>query len=194
MLVFLISSTIDFIAFPFVSTDNYITIVRANNAFSLVFHCSCWSILSGLRYLLIIHESWIRSKFPNLSTLGQIAILALFLLFFSNLGLILSVSIASGWPKTKLPEMPMWKQFITGGTLFGIYFLLIFSSFIIYALILHARTKMSNEIVPELIKEDSNEVKPDSSEDNVSPTMEAQEFDISRVSNQYLYRAHCKCC
>ena len=147
-----------------------------------MFHCSCWSILSGLRYLLLIHESWIESKFKNLSTLGQIAIPALFLLFFSSLGVNLLVSIGNGWPETRIPEMPMWKQYISGGMLLGTYFVLIFSSFIFYALILHARTKIFNEIAPELKKEDSNEVKPDSSQGNVAPTIEAQDFHLSHVS------------
>ena len=80
--------------------------------------------------------------------------------------------------------MPLWKQVISGGTLFATYFLLICSSFIFYALILHARTKMYNEIAPEFKEEDTNTVKTESSQHNVSPVIEAQDFDLSHVSNR----------
>ena len=192
LMVSVISSTVDIIAFPLVGTDKYITIVRSNNAFCLIFHCSCWSILSGLRYLLIIQKSWVNSKYPNVTSLGQTAILAVFLLFFSCLGINILVSVGNGWPKIRIPEMPMWKKAISGAVLFGTYFLLIFLSCIFYAIIFNAKTKMSNKIAPELREGTTTLVKPISSQQNVSSAKEAQDFDFCYVSNHDLYMALCK--
>ena len=52
---------------------------------------------------------------------------------------------------------------------------------------------MSNEIAPELRKEDSDEVTPDSIRGNVSPAIQAQDFELSHVSYNDLYRALCTC-
>ena len=190
LLVSLISSILNIIACPLVSTDKYITILNASNAFCAIFHCSCWSILSGLRYLFIIHKSWILLKFPNFTSLGLIAILAVFLLFFSCLGVNLLVFIGNGWPNVRVPDMPRWKMLISGGLMFGTYFCLISFSCIFYSLILHARTKMSNEVSPELRKETTNENSPESSHGNVlheivttSLAKEAQNNNLSRVSS-----------
>ena len=46
---------------------------------------------------------------------------------------------------------------------------------------------MSNKIAPELREEDTNTVKPESSQRNVSPAKEAQDFDLSYVSNHNLF-------
>ena len=50
---------------------------------------------------------------------------------------------------------------------------------------------MSNKIAPELREEDTNTVKPESSQCNVSPAKEAQDFDLSHVSNHNLFITHC---
>ena len=52
---------------------------------------------------------------------------------------------------------------------------------------------MTNKIAPELREEDTNTLKPELSQCNVSPAKEAQDFDLCYVSNHDFYMALCKC-
>jgi hypothetical protein len=37
------------------------------NVFALLFNITTWSVISGLRYLFIVHSDWNQQKFPNLA-------------------------------------------------------------------------------------------------------------------------------
>ena len=157
LLVSLIVSTIDIIACPILETNKYITFLNGSNIFCILFHCSCWCILSILRYLFIIHKHWIDARFPNLTRLGFISILAALLLFFACLGTNVIVLKINGWPKVRVVDMPKWKMAISGSLMVGTFVLLVSLSCLFYVLILHARGKLSNEIAPVKVPAFQNE-------------------------------------
>jgi hypothetical protein len=44
---------------------SYQALAGGNSAFCFLFHLCSWEVVSVLRYLFIIHEDWIDSKFPG---------------------------------------------------------------------------------------------------------------------------------
>ena len=48
-----------------VNSEHYVRISNAMNGISLGFHCNCWYISSIIRYVYIIHDSWIETRASN---------------------------------------------------------------------------------------------------------------------------------
>jgi hypothetical protein len=147
LIVALISSVLNIIAFPIKKDIKYSTIVNGNNAFCLLFHCCCWLFVSLLRFAYIIHKDWLFARFPDPKTLNRLVISSVFVTYFSCCLLVLVVSMLCGWPRLKIFEMPMPQKAISVGTLLGIYILLICCSCSFYLFILRKRGRMRNNKV-----------------------------------------------
>ncbi len=78
----------------------------------------------GLRYIYIIHKTWLENKFSDHRNISSLAIILLFATFLLCSGLNLSVSISCGWPTQTIFEMPIPQSIICVTTLFGTYFIL----------------------------------------------------------------------
>jgi hypothetical protein len=138
------SSAVNLIAYPIEKEIKYSTIVNSNNAFSLLFHCCCWFIVSLLRFMYIVHKDWLFERFPDQIVLNKLAVASVFVTYLVCLLLVIIVCMLCGWPRLKVFEMPMPQKAFSAGTLFGIYILLIFFSCFFYLLILRKRGRLRN--------------------------------------------------
>ena len=109
LILTIISSLINVLVFPFVKTINYNTLVNGNNSVCLFFQCSCWCVLSALRYLYIIHKTWIHKTFPKTFPLFLLSLFGVVILFSFGSFTMISVAIQLGWPTVKISNMP-WKD------------------------------------------------------------------------------------
>jgi hypothetical protein len=75
-------------AFPFINSEHYVIVSNATNGLSLVFHCNCWCVSSIIRYLYIVHDSWVHSMIPDLKHQRYLAI---FTTCASNVAVLLPV-------------------------------------------------------------------------------------------------------
>ena len=85
----LATTLINICAFPFSHSEHYVMMSNAMNGLSIVFHCNCWCISSIIRYLYIVHDSWIHSRIPNIKHQRNLAV---FTTCVSNVALLLPVS------------------------------------------------------------------------------------------------------
>ena len=70
-----VGTVISIICFPLFSIKkNYARLVNLVNMLCLVFHCTQWLIVSGLRYIYIAHEDWLLVKFPESTKIRKIAL------------------------------------------------------------------------------------------------------------------------
>ncbi len=74
LIVPLISTIINTTVFGFVSLEKYARLSNATNAFSVYFHGACWLLSSMIRYLYIMHNDWLFSKFPDVKKQCRIAL------------------------------------------------------------------------------------------------------------------------
>ena len=71
-------TVINISAFLFINIEQYATMSNAMNGLSVEFHCNCWCICSIIRYIYMVHESWIHSRLPNPKLQCAIAIVITF--------------------------------------------------------------------------------------------------------------------
>ena len=74
LIVSLLSSIINTSACGFISLDQYFMLSGMINAFSILFHGTCWLLSSLIRYLYIMHNDWLFSKFPDVKKQCWIAL------------------------------------------------------------------------------------------------------------------------
>jgi len=144
LLITLLSSFFNVISYPFVNEVKYSTVVNATNAVSLMFHCCCWSVLSALRYLYIIHENWINETFEKPVYVSFIGITIIFIIFAFSLLTNFTAMISCGWPKRKMFEMSRGEAGLCLGIMLGSYLALISVSCGFYSLVLRQRGKIGN--------------------------------------------------
>jgi len=108
----LLSSLLNSIVFPFISSVCYTSLVNGNNIACLCFHFCCWCILSILRYLYILKKDYLDEKFSEPAKLLHVSIFALFLLFAINVSSCLSTAMYFGYPKVKIMNLPMEQKAI----------------------------------------------------------------------------------
>ena len=65
LIVPLLFTVVDMIAFVFISCNNYVTLSNTNSGFSLFFHCTSWCLSSIIRYIYIVAPDWIHNHIPN---------------------------------------------------------------------------------------------------------------------------------
>ncbi len=147
LIVSFMSSSLNVIAYPIGKNIKYSTIINGNNYLCVLFHCCSWFIVSLLRFIYIIHKDWLFLKFPDQKALNRLAVASVFCTYLICLLVVLTVSMLCGWPRLKIFEMPMPQKAITGGTLLGIYILLVCSSCSFYLLILRKRGSLRNNKV-----------------------------------------------
>jgi len=116
----LLSSLLNSIVFPFISSVRYTSLVNGNNIACLCFHFCCWCILSILRYLYILKKDYLDEKFSEPAKLLHVSIFALFLLFAINVS---SLAI----PRSKLWTYP-WSKKQYGSWLWCLIYYLCFWS------------------------------------------------------------------
>ena len=144
-----------------------------------MFHCCCWSVLSALRYLYIIHENWIHDKFSKPAYVSYIGLACIFLIFFVSLFINLSVLIACGWPKYKVFEMGRRDAAPCLFSLLGSYLFLISISCGFYSLTLRQRGKMgNNKTHPENESVQGNNAIKLETESNVSKVSQQDEVSL----------------
>jgi hypothetical protein len=144
LIVAFFSSAVNLIAHPIKNKIKYNVFVNTNNAFSLLFHCCCWLIVSLLRFIYIFHKDWLFKRFPEPKTLNRLVIASVFFAYILCLLTIVIVCMLCGWPRVMVFEMPMPQKAIAVGTLFGILILLICFSCSFYLLILRKRGRLRN--------------------------------------------------
>jgi hypothetical protein len=157
LIVTTISSLINVFVFPFVKTIYYNTLINGNNAACLNFHCCSWCILSVLRYLYIIHKSWLDKTFPKLCSLFILSIVGVLALFLFGTITVIALAIHLGWPDVKLMKMPPEDQLKFVGILLGNYTMLLSISCFFYVMILrkrgqfgHNRVNLENNSIQEI--------------------------------------------
>jgi hypothetical protein len=74
LIIPLISTIINLTIFGFVSLENYVNVSNLTSAFSVYFHGICWMLSSVTRYLYIMHNDWLFSKFPDVKKQCWIAL------------------------------------------------------------------------------------------------------------------------
>jgi hypothetical protein len=126
----------------------YSTFANATNLFSAMFHFCCWTVVSALRYIYIIHNDWIHHKFPQTWKLNALAMGVTFFAYFLVMGLNVLVCIAFGWPIVSVFEMPLHARATCAGIVFGFLFIFIFISCFFYLLIMKERGKFKNRVAP----------------------------------------------
>ena len=105
IIVTLISSLINAIILPFVDNYRYTDQANLNSFFCLVFHCCCWCILSILRYLYLVKQSWLDKTFPQLANLRIVSLLSLALLFILNISMGIPSLMYFGYPEVRIVDM-----------------------------------------------------------------------------------------
>ena len=66
MIVPMICSTINIFSFPFIPILKYVFTSNFSTVVCVIFHCSCWCVTSVIRYIYIVHESWLQRVLPNI--------------------------------------------------------------------------------------------------------------------------------
>ena len=79
LVVAFFSTIVNLIAFFSCEVELFVRLNNANNALCLLFHCNAWVAKSLLRYIYIVHGSWIDEKFSNQAKLTRVAITLTFL-------------------------------------------------------------------------------------------------------------------
>jgi hypothetical protein len=102
----LLSSGLNSLIFPFISSFRYTSLVNGNNIACLHFHFCCWCILSILRYMYIIKKDWLDENFSDPAKLLKISMFALFMLFAINVSSSLATAIYFGYPEVKIMSLP----------------------------------------------------------------------------------------
>ncbi len=74
LIVPLISSSINLSVYGFVPLKFYIKVSNFTYGFSVYFHAICWLLSSLIRYLYIMNNDWLYSKFPDVKRQGLIAL------------------------------------------------------------------------------------------------------------------------
>ena len=194
----LISSLLNAIVFPFVKNINFMSLVNGNSVACLMFHCSSWCILSVLRYLYIIHKSWIEKKLPNHRSVFLLSMFGVFFLFSVGLSSVIVTVIQLGWPAVKIGNMPSEAKAICLFAIFGYFFLLLGISCCFYILILRKRGIFGHNNVHILDKEQVGEMQvstitfhrtnaPQLEHSQISVTIQNEErtsFEMTSFSNQ----------
>jgi hypothetical protein len=147
LVIALISSFINSMIFPFVKNIDFINLVNGNSVACFLFHCSSWCILSVLRYLYIIHKSWIDEKFPEHFKLLLLSVLGVIFLFSFGLFTIILTVTQFGWPAVKVANMPDVAKARCLLAIFGYYLLLMVISCCFYIMILRKRGKFGHNNV-----------------------------------------------
>jgi hypothetical protein len=147
LIVTVISSLIDILVFPFVKANNYNNLVNANGTICLLFHCSCWCVVSVLRYLYIIHKSWLDKTFPKPNFLFLVSLFVVLTLFSLGFLFIVFTAVQLGWPQVKVLNMPLHdkRKFVGAGM--GCYIFLLGISCCFYIAILRRRGKFGHNSV-----------------------------------------------
>ena len=68
LIVPLLFTVVDIIAFVFISSNKYITMTNTNCGFCLFFHCTSWCLSSIIRYIYIVAPDWIHQLIPNVKS------------------------------------------------------------------------------------------------------------------------------
>ena len=139
LIVTIASSLINVLVFPFVKTINYNSLVNGNSSCCLIFHCSCWCVLSALRYLYIIHKPWIDKTFPKPFTLFLISISGVVIVFSFACVTTTIFVIQLGWPTVKLMNMPWESKLKVVSIVLSNYAMLLGISCCFYVMILRKR-------------------------------------------------------
>ena len=84
LLIALSVTVVNISAFPFIHIEKYVMLSNSlNGFFSLLFHCNCWCICSIMRYLYIVHDSWMEKITTNIKLQFTGAIIVAFGSFFA---------------------------------------------------------------------------------------------------------------
>ena len=113
-----------------------------------LFHCSCWCILSILRFLYIIHPNWLHQKLPEAKYITVWATAGVLIIFSVCLTIILGTNIYFGWPSKPVYEMPTKHMLLCIMAPLSSYVSLTGTSCILYILILRKRGRFGKKVSP----------------------------------------------
>jgi hypothetical protein len=187
LIVTTISSLINVLVFPFIKTIQYNALVNGNNSACLNLHCSCWCILSVLRYLYIIHKQWLDKTFPKPFYLLLLSILGVLALFLPGTITISALAVIHlQWPTVSLMKMPLVDKLMFLALLFGNYTILLSISCFFYVMILRKRGQFGhNHVHVENIPiQDINNPINSIIEQNLSVVDDDSSISNSRAANE----------
>ena len=81
LVVAFFSTILNLIAYVSFKVELFVRLNNANNALCLLFHCNAWVVKSLLRYIYVVHGSWIDDNFSNQTKLTRVAVPLTFLFF-----------------------------------------------------------------------------------------------------------------
>jgi hypothetical protein len=159
LFVSLLSSITSFVCFFFnpITVLKFSKIINVNNWVCVMYHYTSWSILSILRYIYIKHRNWLYKKFPNTSTIGNLATGAIVLSCGLEFLLCIVVFTLSGWPRVKTSEVSKSVFIMRGMTPLIILLSLIGISCYFYAKILRDR-KVGDVLIATAVSQDNIEL------------------------------------
>jgi hypothetical protein len=157
--VSLLSSITSFACFFFnpITVLKFSKIMSVNNWVCVMYHYTSWCILSILRYIYIKHRNWLYKKFPNTSTIGNLATGAIVLTCGLEFLICLAVFTLSGWPRIKMSEVSKSVFILRGMTPLVILLSLIGISCFFYAKILRDR-KVGDVLIATAVSKDNIEL------------------------------------
>ena len=79
LVVAFFSTILNLIAYVSCEVELFYRLNNANNAVCMLFNCNAWLVKSLLKYIFIVHGSWIDEKFSNQINLTRLAITLTFL-------------------------------------------------------------------------------------------------------------------
>jgi hypothetical protein len=73
LIVTLFFTVVNMAAYVLIPSDRFQTVSNTNSGFVLFFHCTCWCVTSLIRYIYIVHDSWLHNAIPSTKSQCRIA-------------------------------------------------------------------------------------------------------------------------
>jgi len=158
----LAASTIEVLVLPFLQDIRAETFVKSCAAFYAIFHGTTWLVMSVLRYLYIVHGSWLHVVFPDSRTLTVLSLGLIYLIYSICLVSTLFVLVPNGWPYIEVAEMGPGPKVACVAAVFANYGCILGLSSIFYYLILHQKGAVGKSSVQVQPRDAENVVVSDS--------------------------------
>ena len=139
LLVTLIACLVEIVLLLMPTATRPESMIKACSIFSGLFHIYSWLLVSMLRYIYIIHIDWIDDKFSEPKRLTKLCVLAVHLVYLTNMSVLLTVLVVNNWPLVEVTAMEMAPKTICSLLAFSSYMLPLSVSCIFHCLILYRR-------------------------------------------------------
>jgi len=137
-------------------------IVKGCTVFSLLFHHSCWCIVSILCYLYINESDWLHGRFQEPRKLALVSATAVYILYTSGASTNFIALIYYGWPFVEVYDMETHPRIICNVTVIFNFLLSLLISCYYYILLLRCRGVIARNTIadiPKCVAENSPKVR-----------------------------------